>query len=322
MGFPLEKLRWIATDSLGLSSAEAVIESHVECEPGHTQVPGGECLPCRAGIFNLPGLQGQDQCFPCHAGSHMPGPGAVACVACPESTYQDMGGQATCQRCPDPGMRSEAGSQSADECMCSIGFHVGPSRTCVACPAGTLCDKQNQAVPKPAEAGFWVDAVSGSVLECKPKTSCKFHRTVADVMAGECADGYTGRGCLKCRGGRFRTNHGLCQSCSCFTWVMYTVTALALLLLIPIIVKLSSLQAFGSINILVAALNSRRRQTASLCSWTSSGRPSSSASSDSAIFALKFDVMSPECVAQDWHYLNELLAFDLLPVLTLPAVAL
>mmetsp|Transcript_15109 Transcript_15109/g.38851 ORF Transcript_15109/g.38851 Transcript_15109/m.38851 type:complete len:2663 (+) Transcript_15109:417-8405(+) len=318
-GMPLETLRWVATDSAGLLSEELLVEFHVECAPGHLQEPGGRCSACAAGTFNLPAVQGQSQCFPCPVGTHMPEPGAVACLACPANAFQDAEGQSSCQACPDPGMRSEVGSQSAADCVCGLGFYVGPGRTCAACPEGTLCDELGQAVPKPAAPGLWVDPESGALLECKPASSCMFHRTVADVVGARCADGYTGNGCLKCRRGRYRSNDGLCKSCSRFTWVMYVVTALGLLLLIPVIVKLSSIQAFGSINILVAALQANSILMQLDIQWPPFLKRFFRFF---AIFALKFDVMSPECVAQDWHYLNKLVAFDLLPALALPAMAL
>jgi len=322
-GRPLETVAWAAVDSGGLVSKTFKLAFAVDCSPGYAAEAGGRCSPCVPGTFNLPGVAGQEQCLPCPPGSHSPDAAATACAPCPPDTFQAAAGQAACEPCPDAAMRAQPGAESAAECECDYGRFVMPipgsiSVSCAACPPGTVCDELHQALPKPAAPGLWVDpAGSGTVLACQPPESCVFHRTVADVASGACAPGYAGAGCLTCEAGSYRTNSGACASCSRFTWALYVLAAFALLALIPVINKLSNLQSFGSINILVTAVQVNAVLMQLNLDWPPFIRGYFQLTSP---FALKFDVMSPECIATDWHYLNKLIAVDALPVLMLPAM--
>jgi hypothetical protein len=335
-GAPLDTLRWQVIDSEGLPSKAFAVHVHVECAPGYvkeaTEAASGRCSPCPPGSFNLPGVTAQQQCIPCPLGTYMAEPASVTCTPCPASTYQDAEGQAECRQCPDAAMRSEVGSRNLRDCRCGLGTHVarkkkpkkhrGPPPAvpgCVPCPPGTLCNELNQALPKPKGAGMWVDPDSGAILECKPREACLVHRTVEEVVNGACAEGYTGPGCLRCERGMYRSNDGWCHRCSRFTWVLYVVAVLALLALIPVMVRLSAVQAFGSINILVSAMQANSILMQLDITWP---RIVKRFFSLFAVFAIKFDVMSPECVAQDWHYLNKLIAVDMLPLFALPLMAL
>ena len=102
-----------------------------------------------------------------------------------------------CTACPDDGMQTDPGATSWLDCECPRGTFVfgygDPSKVhgCRDCDSDMqLCDETHQAIPKPSGPGIWIDPIEGSAHTCEPYASCIQHKTVEDVLLGECTEGY------------------------------------------------------------------------------------------------------------------------------------
>ena len=311
----------ISTTMSSCLSSACLSAPQVACAPGHVIAEDEtRCRPCPAGTFNLPDRLDQTQCFDCPLGSSAPLPGSTACSTCPADTFADRPGMADCSPCPDDSMTSPPGSTTREACLCVPGhfvnFDVLDPDVCLRCPPeSTVCDETHQRIPKPASEEWWVAPEDGKVLPCIPRRdSCVHHETVGDTLSGECQDGYTGYGCRYCDSGFYRSYTTFCSRCSRYTWLLYVLSIMGLMLAVPLLTYFSRLHVWGPINVVAAYLQTNAMLVSMDLGWPRALK---------ILYALitavvvKFELFSPQCFIPKSAYLLKLIVINLLPVVLL-----
>ena len=149
------------------------------------------------------------------------------------------------------------GITSLEECVCKEGFFtLDDHYSCKECvSANSICDQQDQSLPKPLDRTWWVDPTTGDVLPCTPSNAaCLWHVTEEAVKTRECAEGYTGYGCRECDADWFRGEDVYCYLCSNSEMAKYIIGSLWVLLVVFLMGMLARFAVFGELNILITFL--------------------------------------------------------------------
>jgi hypothetical protein len=169
------------TTTLGPARTDA---SECVCAAGFGNV-SGICRPCPAGRFKAAAGTGEcgDSCPPfsaspggstsradcvCNAGYS--GDASISsCEACPAGTHKVSSGSAACVACASNATTRAAGSTSAAECVCILGFAQMEAGVCSPCPANTFGLRQ---------PGTWIAHTGGA--GCSPCLANSFSAVGSD----------------------------------------------------------------------------------------------------------------------------------------------
>ena len=165
-------------------------------------------------------------------------------------------------------------------------------------------------IPKSLNDGWWIDPADGNnVIQCNPPDACPIWDTVEQVLSGNCTVGYKDKvaGCKECEVQFYRSlqdGGGLCKACPEMPVWVWIFGGLALLMLLPLLLKASKLKnGFGAINIFISYAQVLSMFRKLNFEWpirlTNMLR-------DLSIFNLNFFTISPpECLSSNWSYINK-----------------
>ena len=227
---------------------------------------------------------------------------------------------ADCAPCPDDVMKSLPGSTTRKACRCIPGYFVNfdalDPEICLPCPPeSTICDETHQRIPKPASEEWWVAPRDGQVLPCIPRRdSCVLHETVEATLTGACQEGYIGYGCRYCDAGFYRSYTTYCNTCSRYTWLLYVLSVLGLLLAVPLLTYFSRLHIWGPCNIVVAYLQTNAMLVSMDLGWPTALKILYGLIT---VIVVKFELFSPQCFIPKSAYLVKLIVINLLPAILL-----
>eukprot|EP00741_Cyanophora_paradoxa_P018672 tig00021073_g18022.t1 len=155
-------------------------------------------------------------CRKCEPGSFSPARGsAEACLPCPAGTFAPARGASSCLPCGPSQHTLLAGARSEADCLCSRGSYSPPgappgaNSTCLACPAGGLCEGDGR-LPL-AAVGWW----SG------PEAPLTFYKCTyamcPGAAPGACAEHHRGPLCGECVEGYY-LSAGACKPCTAMAY--------------------------------------------------------------------------------------------------------
>ena len=236
---------WVLAD-MG-DHLDPVILSVCPCEKGSTS-DGLKCVSCTEGKFKdsvgtgactdcpehqTSSLPLRNSCV-CRAGYAASSESPGTCIACAPGKYKVSDGSESCESCW--GNHSSAGASTSDtDCVCDIGFTVGPGiGTCLPCISGTykttigshectLCPNHNQTVLD--QMGMYNDCNckvgftgpdGGPCTQC-PAGTYKDHRgtsacTLCPANSVSASGSHSAALCL-CEAGYTSDGSGVCAMC-------------------------------------------------------------------------------------------------------------
>lgn len=144
-------------------------ESTCNCNPGffaltteingHTVITG--CSLCPVGTY----CPGDNNSYPCAAGSYSSEEGASACNACPQGTYSDIIGAAYCISCPMGRYSSVVGATSCSLCPQGTFSDVIGAIYCASCPVGSFSNIEGASSCVLCPSGTYNDVIGA--VECQ-----------------------------------------------------------------------------------------------------------------------------------------------------------
>ena len=178
------------------------------CRPGTKGVMNtiAECEACPTGKYQSG--EGETRCLLCAPGKYAPFNESRECTPCPDDTVATKEGSDKCSPCPNNGV-----SYDGETCACAIGFYWPTSSnkegtlTCVACPEGAECTRENVREDEVTAAkGYWKSKKNNTLefYSCPIRTNC---------IGGEstCEGNHVGPLCQLCDDGYYRTAGDSCE---------------------------------------------------------------------------------------------------------------
>ena len=122
------------------------------CKAGYTGPDGQACTPCAVDEykdvngssacsvcpFNQTSPEASDDLSDCKCIAGYTGQDGVGCTECELHFYKDTVGSVECTACPANTFTQENAAESADDCVCDIGFNASAlGVACSPCPPGT-----------------------------------------------------------------------------------------------------------------------------------------------------------------------------------------
>ena len=168
-------------------------------------------------------------CSPCAAGTFQDTKGEQSCQKCPVDTYLSEEGKsskADCEKCSsDKSTGSTRGNMKESSCLCRrTDFYRGADATCMDCPSGANCSKNNgmQLAEIHALPGYWRSALDNDEFtSCGEQTKEGSHRccpngcinlNVSTHADAQCLEGYASALCKACAKDYTIVN-GACTPC-------------------------------------------------------------------------------------------------------------
>lgn len=145
----------------------------------------------------------------------------------------------SCQDVISGSTTPQAGTTSANDCICPEGTYVEPATSatnpqfrgrCVECPRGAVCPAGSDLASIKLQPGYWRTSTSSSdVKACENPDAC-----VGGDGAGTCAEGYTGPVCAVCddgysEGARYR------ECTPCDTVLLTRVLMVLVFIVLPVV---------------------------------------------------------------------------------------
>ena len=150
-------------NALSLPGQSSPVNCNI-CPAGYVQnSPTASPISCRACALGsaCPNITTE---IACAAGTFAP-PLGISCQTCPANTYSRQSSSA-CTAC-DPLATSPPASTSSASCTCADGYSMNFYGSCIICPAGLWCSRNQQTV---CAAGTYSNAGQSSCWPCLPGT--------------------------------------------------------------------------------------------------------------------------------------------------------